>query len=201
MRAFPEFFDLLHHGHRSVAVEFTNARGRDALRSLIGAADVVIEASRPRALEQLGIDAAAEVARGAVWVSITAYGRSASGRVGFGDDVGAAAGIHAGDHVAPIFCGDAIADPVSGLYAAVSTLAALRRDSGLLVDVSMAAATRFARGNERAPERAAGMRSGGWFIDDTPVAPPRARVASGRARAFGSDTDRVMAEIGVRRWA
>ena len=38
----------------------------------------MIEASRPRALEQLGVRADEHVARGAVWISITAYGREGS---------------------------------------------------------------------------------------------------------------------------
>ena len=53
------FFDLLNAGKRSVALDFTAPSGRRMLTSLLGRADVVIEASRPRALEQLGIDAAA----------------------------------------------------------------------------------------------------------------------------------------------
>lgn len=51
------FFDLLNAGKRSVALDLQSALGRDALARLVGAADVVVEASRPRALEQLGIAA------------------------------------------------------------------------------------------------------------------------------------------------
>jgi CoA-transferase family III len=197
----PMLFDLLHHGHRSVALSFGSARGRDALRALIAAADIVIEASRPRALEQLGLDAGAYVARGAVWISITAYGREAAPqRIGFGDDVGVAAGIHAGNRDAPLFCGDAIADPISGLYAAVGGLAALARGRGALIDVAMASTARLARGEARRPERTAERRAGRWFVDDVAVERPRARRVNGSAAAFGSDTEGVMAEIGVKRW-
>ncbi|ODU06835.1 MAG: hypothetical protein ABS81_03270 [Pseudonocardia sp. SCN 72-86] len=69
---------------------------RAALHALVHAADVVIEASRPRALRGWGIDAEAEVARGATWLSITAAGRACD-RVGFGDDVTASAGLVALD--------------------------------------------------------------------------------------------------------
>jgi crotonobetainyl-CoA:carnitine CoA-transferase CaiB-like acyl-CoA transferase len=62
--------------------------GRQALAALVAAADIVIEASRPRALAGFGLDAAAAVEQGTVWASITAAGRS-SARVGFGDDVAA----------------------------------------------------------------------------------------------------------------
>jgi hypothetical protein len=37
-----------------------------------------------------------------------------------------------------VFCGDAIADPLSGLYAALSALAAHASGGGRLIDVSMA---------------------------------------------------------------
>jgi crotonobetainyl-CoA:carnitine CoA-transferase CaiB-like acyl-CoA transferase len=195
------FFDLLHHGHESVALAFSEPRGRDALHRLLDAADVVIEASRPRALEQLGADARACVDRGAVWVSITAYGRAdAPNRVGFGDDVGIAAGLHAGPPTAPMFCADAVADAVTGLWAARETMVALRSNGGSLVDVPMAAVTRRARGNERAEERAAEPRDGHWFHDGIAVAPPRARSTVGPAVALGTDTAKVMGEIGVVRW-
>jgi hypothetical protein len=195
------FFDLLHHGHESVALAFGTARGRDALRALLDAADVVIEASRPRALEQLGVDAREHVERGAVWVSITAYGRETTpDRIGFGDDVGIAAGLHAGTPDAPRFCADAAADPVAGLWAARATLGALCTGDGILLDVPMAAVTRLARGDERAGERRAEPHNGDWFLDDVRVAPPRARSPVGPAAQYGSHTATVMGEIGVARW-
>jgi crotonobetainyl-CoA:carnitine CoA-transferase CaiB-like acyl-CoA transferase len=49
------FFDLLHGGQEAVAIDFRHEDGRSALRRLLAAADIVVEASRPRALEQLGI--------------------------------------------------------------------------------------------------------------------------------------------------
>jgi CoA-transferase family III len=197
----PAFFDLLHHGHASIALALGTPRGRDALRALVDAADVVVEASRPRALEQLGVDAAGHVERGAVWISITAYGRSrAPGRVGFGDDVGVAAGVHAGTSETPVFCGDALADPVTGLYAAVAALAALQTGRGALVDVAMASVARLARGHDRSEEREAESRAGKWYLDGAEVAQPRSRRPPGSAAALGADTARVMSDIGVRGW-
>ena len=113
------FYDLLHAGHRSVALDPGTSAGREAMAALADAADVVIEASRPRALARFGLDANAAAANGTTWVSITAYGRAVD-RVGFGDDVAAGSGlvaVDAGGH--PLFCGDAIADPLTGLTAAV----------------------------------------------------------------------------------
>ena len=117
---------------------------REMLRTLVAGADIVIEASRPRALRAWGVDAAAHTDRGGTWVSITAAGRG-SDRVGFGDDVAAAAGLVAVDaHGAPVFAGDAIADPLTGVTAAA--LAASAVDGGVLWDCSMTAIAQAAAG-------------------------------------------------------
>ena len=52
------FFDLMNAGKESVALDLRTATGRSALNDLLIAADIVIESSRPRALEQMGIFAA-----------------------------------------------------------------------------------------------------------------------------------------------
>ena len=110
-RGNPDFYRLLHGGHESVVLDPTTTGGRRALALLVGAADIVIEASRPRALTRFGLDAGAAVASGTTWVSITAAGRSAN-RVGFGDDLAAAAGLVAyGSDDVPLFVGDALAEP------------------------------------------------------------------------------------------
>jgi CoA-transferase family III len=136
-RATPEFFDKLHEGHEFVTLDFI--RQVAELRDVISSADVVIEGSRPRALRGLGIDADAEVARGAVWVSITAYGRTGTDamRVGFGDDVAAGAGLVAWEDGVPYPAGDALADPLAGVSAALAAVTALRAPTGALLDVSM----------------------------------------------------------------
>jgi hypothetical protein len=162
-RGSSSFFEMLHRGHEQLVLAITEPKGLSALRRLLDAADIVVEASRPRALAQLGINAWDYVERGATWVSITGYGRAQPERVGFGDDVGVAAGLVAGDVDAPMFCADAIADPIAGLHAAVAAMAVLARGGGRLIDVSMAGAARTARG--------------GRFVDATSVAvaPPRSR--------------------------
>lgn len=133
----PEFFSHLHDGHELAVLDF--ALDRERLARMISTADVVLEGSRPRALRQLGIDAVDHVARGAIWVSITAYGRGAQDeqRVGFGDDVAAGAGLVADLHGVPVSVGDAIADPLAGVHAAAAAAVALAGDRGALLDVSM----------------------------------------------------------------
>lgn len=133
------FFDLLHGGHRSVVLDLEAPDGVAELRRLLAGADVVIEASRPRALQQLGIDALDPTAHGAkVWVSITGHGRDQPLAVAFGDDAAAAGGLVAwGKDGAPRFVADAVADPLTGITAAARTTDALVQDGRRLLDVAM----------------------------------------------------------------
>ncbi len=117
------------------------------LWDLLSSADVVIDSSRPRAFAQLGVDVAEVAASGTTWVSITGYGR-ASDRVAFGDDAAVAGGAWVdGGAPLPWFVGDALADPLAGMYAALGALAGLA-GGGALVDVSMSACTAHALGGE-----------------------------------------------------
>jgi hypothetical protein len=133
----PAMFEVLHRGHELRTLDFKTQR--DELQRLLDRADVVLEASRPRALRQLGIDAAAYVRRGVVWVSITAYGRAPADelRVGFGNDVAAGAGLVRWVAGRPQPIGYALADPLAGVYAAAASFVALQARVGCLLDVSM----------------------------------------------------------------
>jgi crotonobetainyl-CoA:carnitine CoA-transferase CaiB-like acyl-CoA transferase len=178
-----DFYRLLHAGHRSVVLDPTDPAGRQAMAALVDTADIVIEASRPRALAGFGLDAHAAVAAGTTWVSITAAGR-ASNRIGFGDDIAASAGLLAyDDHGDPVFCGDAIADPLAGLTAAAL---ALTTPAGNLVDVSMSDVVAGTLDGEPAHP-----------ADTVPVEYPRRRAAIGCAPEFGVDTDAVLRELGM----
>jgi crotonobetainyl-CoA:carnitine CoA-transferase CaiB-like acyl-CoA transferase len=202
------FYNLLHARHRSVLLDPMTAAGRRALAALVAAADVVIETSRPRALAGFGLDAAAAVEQGTIWVSITAAGR-ASARVGFGDDVAAGAGLVATDcQGQPVFCGDALADPLTGLVAADLVMSAPSEDRGVLLDISMAgvvAATLTTRPcaatTAELPWPTARGVGAGWVVDTAsgpvPVAAPRARAASARAASPGEHTDQVLRELRI----
>ncbi|HEX4223909.1 MAG TPA: CoA transferase [Pseudonocardiaceae bacterium] len=139
----PGFYRELHAGHREVTLDFTAPTGRAELAGLIESADVVIEASRPRALRQLGIDAEEILARSRdkVWLSITAYGRTGpwANAIGFGDDTAMAAGLLAFDPATgtPAPCGDAIADPVTGVNAALVAVACLQAGGPWLADLAL----------------------------------------------------------------
>lgn len=133
-RGSPDLFALLHDGHAQVELDLR--ADRHQLLDLITEADLVLEASRPRALRQLGIVAEEVVTAGTSWLSITARGRD-SETIGFGDDVAACAGLvrYDGGEVLPV--GDALADPLAGVAAAVAAADALASAEARLVDVSM----------------------------------------------------------------
>jgi CoA-transferase family III len=181
-------FDLLNHRKQSVAVDLTTAAGAQALHALLAAADVVIEASRPRALEQLGIDAHELLRSGRpqVWVSLTGHGRTEPHRewVAFGDDGAVAGGLVAWDDEGPCFCADAIADPAAGLVAAAAALDALATGGHWLLDVSLAQVAAHLAGPTLPVTDAAHQ-----------VEPPRARPPSGAAAPLGADTNGVFANL------
>lgn len=154
----PWLFGRLHEGHDGVTLDFASPEGRRALGHLIDSADVVLEASRPRALDALGFGPQPFLAArpGRTWVSITGYGRSGtrSNWVAFGDDAAAAAGLVARcDQRPPVFCADAVADPITGLYAAIGALASMTTGGGHLVDTSLVASAAFAAGGGSCPGR------------------------------------------------
>ncbi|MFZ2174420.1 MAG: CoA transferase [Rhodococcus sp. (in: high G+C Gram-positive bacteria)] len=193
-----EFYALLHGGHSSVVLDPQTAGGRHALAGLVRAADIVIEASRPRALAGFGLDAEAEVARGCTWISITANGRD-SDRIGFGDDIAASSGLVARDtDDAPLFVGDAIADPLTGLTAAALAMSA-GSDDGNLWDLSMTnvVASTLHGGAAALPRR----QDGYWVLDcDTGVArveAPRPREPHGAVSESGADTAAVLGRLGI----
>lgn len=199
-----EFYDLLNGGKRSVALDF-DERGIARLHELIDWADVVIEASRPRGLRQLGVAAEDCIARrsGLTWVSITGYGRDEPEChwTAFGDDAGVAAGLSALLHEMtglPLICGDAIADPLTGMHAALAALASHQDGGGRLLSLSLRDVVAHCISYSKPASRAAlRERWESWTktartrgLDATP---PTARRAAGRARNLGADTDAALA--------
>lgn len=138
------FFTALNDGKDNLVLDFASAEGRAQLRALCERADIVIEASRPRALRQLGIDAERIVGAnpGLTWIGISGYGRREpmANWVAFGDDAAVAAGLSqrvfesCGEM---LFCGDAVADPLTGLHAAVAAWHGWQSGGGCVLDLAM----------------------------------------------------------------
>ena len=144
------FYQLLNANKDCVALNFREADDLNKLKSLLSKADIVIEASRPRALQQLGIVAEEFVAQkpGQIWARITAYGQNEN-RIGFGDDIGVSAGLSTlmeKAHNEPCFVGDAIADPVTGVHLAFALKALSMQGRGVVLDLCMRDVVRYAMG-------------------------------------------------------
>lgn len=162
----PAFFGRLNHGKTELTLDLRDPVGRDTLIALIRRADIVIEAARPRALLQLGIDAEALVREvpGLVWATITGHGIAgdAANWVGFGDDCGVAGGLSAAfrDATGKIgFVGDAIADPLTGILAARKIVEQRATGQGARLILSMAGVVAEALAAERSADEAALFRS------------------------------------------
>ena len=184
------FYDLLNAGKDCVALDFRDAQDLNCLKALLHKADVVIEASRPRALRQLDIIAEdfAQNKPGKVWARLTAYGQEQN-RIGFGDDIGVSAGLASvmdKAHNEPCFVGDAIADPVNGLHLAVAIQAMLNQGGGAVIDLSMRDVLRYAMGE--VPKNLGGITKSWQKLAQDDQAPLyELRQPIGKTKALGSD--------------
>ncbi len=183
------FYDWINGEKLSYCVDFDTQA--DELRELLAVADIVIEGSRRAALERrrLGPDHLAP-RPGRIWLRINGYGEP---RPAFGDDAAVAGGL-VGTAVeaglkGPVFCGDAIADPLTGLDATLAVAESLGRGGGELIHVSMAAvaATYAALPTE---ESVAGY----------PAPPPQPPPKSGPAAKLGADNDAVRRMVAESGW-
>ncbi len=188
-RGVPRFYAAMNAGKESVALDFGAGAGREILARILARVDVVITASRPRALDQLGLDAEELVRRHRprVWLKISGYGPAggSSNRVAFGDDAAVAGGLVAWEGPVPCFCGDAVADPLTGLAGTAAVLSALESDAAWILEASMA-------------DIAAGAAGPALAVDGLdPSPPPAAPAAPGPVRDLGADTTTVLRDLGV----
>jgi CoA-transferase family III len=193
----PLTFAVINQGKACVAVDLSQPDERERLVALIRRADMVIEASRPRALRQLGIDADALVREvpGLVWLSITGHGASGepANWVGVGNDCAVAGGMaralaEATGEIG--YVGDALADPLTGITAALEGWRAYAAGDAVRLGFAMSAITARALAEERAFDRptldaelrAWGAAKGRLF--------PKVRYRAGMAqvRELGADT-------------
>ncbi|MCW2929277.1 MAG: hypothetical protein JWM19_239 [Actinomycetia bacterium] len=226
------FYDWLHAGHKSVSFPFRTDPAGAALSSLLSSADVVIESSRPRALAGLGVAPGMIPHKpGQVWLSITGHGRDEPDRVAFGDDAAVAGGLadwtgggttDGWGQGEPVFCADAIADPLTGACGALAVARSLAAGGGELIDLPMrtvaasfaAAAVSWpahgehelrADDHEPRPDDRGFRPDGTVFSDGTVwcaalgrtqrVLPPRAPATAPRAASLGADTEAVLARL------
>jgi hypothetical protein len=178
------FYDWMNGEKLSYCVDFDGQA--DELRELLAVADVVIEGSRPAALQRRGLgpdDVAPRAGR--IWLRISGYDDL---RPAFGDDAAVAGGLVGIAAGGPVFCGDAIADPLTGLEAALAALESLGRGGGELIHVCMAAVAATYAALPAEPS-----------VGRCPAPPPRAPAARGPAAELGADNDAVRRMVSERR--
>lgn len=197
------FFDRLNAGKASVQLDFADPADRHRLLQLASQADVILEASRPRALRQLGLHSEVWLAErpGRSWIGIRGYSQTEDPEglgIAFGDDAGVAAGLSAlmARYGERYMVGDAIGDPLTGLYAALAGIAVLRRGGGL-VELALVDVLRHAiQICGPLPSPAA------WRLRCQSLPPPHTWPAPRAPRPLlaaappGADTDRILREWG-----
>jgi crotonobetainyl-CoA:carnitine CoA-transferase CaiB-like acyl-CoA transferase len=142
------FWKLLARNKRCMTINLKTAQGRDDLLRLVRDADLLIENMRPGKLEALGVgpDLLQQIRPSLVVVRVSGFGQTGpyASRPGFATLADAMSGLSAllGEpDGAPLLPPVAIADEVTALVAAFSSLVALRHaertGEGQVVDVSL----------------------------------------------------------------
>ncbi|MCX2931871.1 CoA transferase [Mycobacterium sp. CVI_P3] len=176
------FYDWINHGKLSYALDFD--RDRERLRALLAAADIVIEGSRPGALARRGLSPETLPGpNGRVWLRVSGYGQD-SHRAAFGDDAAVAGGLLGTSIDGPVFCGDAIADPLTGMESALAVANSLSRGGGETLEVAMSA---VAASYATLPTRPS--------TSPIAAAPPQPPPPTARAAELGADNAAVEAIV------
>ena len=120
------------------------------LTELIAQSGILITSARPHALAHHGLteERLFTLNPDLIWVAVTAHGWHGEGamRIGFGDDCAASGGLVSRMRGRPRFMGDALADPLTGLDAALAVMNALDKNEAGLIDMALAqSATYYAR--------------------------------------------------------
>ena len=133
------YFFAVNRDRRSVALDLTTPSGRAVVARLAETADVVVENFLPRHLAKLGLDRLRDKGSG-VWVSVRGAGGDGPDGDKPGYDVMAQARsglMSVTGTTEPTKVGVAIADVVTGLYAAVGAVAGLVARKPLKVEVGL----------------------------------------------------------------
>ena len=148
LRHSPGIWASINHGKESIALDLKTDGGRQVLHRLAKGTDIVLEGWRPGVAERLGADygALSEDNPGLVYCSISGFGQDGPWRDRPGHDVNYLAlsgymGLQSEVEGRPWPPAVLFSDLVSGLYAAIMTLAAVAGRSasgkGAYIDLSM----------------------------------------------------------------
>ena len=138
------YFKVLNRGKRSVVLDLKTHEGRSCLLSLCKDADVLIENFRPGTLERLDLGPDLLLSRNPTLVitRVTGFGQDGpySTRPGFAtiaEAMSGFAGLNGEPDGSPLLPPIAIADELTALSAAFTTMVALQSGTGQVVDVNL----------------------------------------------------------------
>lgn len=146
MRTFESsFFRVLNRNKKSIVIDLKTKEGKQIIGRLAKNADVIIESSRPKKIDSLGLGYknAKKINPKTIYCSITGYGQKGKNKDKAGHDLNyaAASGLINILHHKPIVPGVQIADVSSSFVAAFSIIASLlhrqRTGNGNFIDVSI----------------------------------------------------------------
>jgi crotonobetainyl-CoA:carnitine CoA-transferase CaiB-like acyl-CoA transferase len=126
------YFLCANRGKRSVTIDITTAQGAELVRRLAADSHILIENFKVGGLKKYGLDwpSLREVNPRLVYCSITGFGQAGpyKDRAGYDFMIQGMGGLMAvtGSEAEPIKAGVALCDVLSGMYATVAVLAALR---------------------------------------------------------------------------
>lgn len=145
---FPGLFESINRNKRSITLNMKTEEGRAIASRLIHKADVLIEEFRPGVADRLGIgyEAVKTINPSMVYCSISGFGQNGTYRDRVGHDINylslsGVLSIPGQFDISPSRPGVPLVDLASGMYAAMSIMAAVRKKdregTGERIDVSM----------------------------------------------------------------
>ncbi len=192
----------MNRNKRSVTLDLTDPDDHRLALRLARRADVLVENFRPGGADALGLgyEALAADNPGLVYTSVTGFGTSeaAAGLGGYDFLIQAVSGLMSITGEAdgePVKVGVALVDVVTGLYAAIGTLAALagrdRTGVGQQVHVSLLGASLASLVNQASAYLGAGVVPGRMGNQHPSIAPYETYAAQDRPLALAVGSDRL----------
>lgn len=145
---FSAYYLAANRGKKSVGIDLSSREGREIIAALANSCDVVVENFKVGGLKRLGLDYASLSAKNPrlIYCSISGFGQTGPYKDKPGYDLlvqamGGLMSITGSPDGEPMKVGVAVADILTGLYAAVAILAALnergRSDKGQHIDLAL----------------------------------------------------------------
>lgn len=191
------YFFAVNRDRRSVALDLLSVQGRAVVRRMAESADVVVENFLPHHLAAFGLDAVRD-GTNAVWVSVRGAGGDGpdGGKPGYDVMAQARSGLMSVTGTSePTKVGVAVADVVTGLYAAVGALAGLVSRQPLKVEVGLLEAAVSMLVNQASNALIGGRVPGPSGNDHPNIAPYGPVPCADRPLVLGAGNDAQFAAL------